>query len=402
MVLACGLVGLPALAAAPPLFFGVPIQPPPADLDKAFNVEALPLDLTSLSVPMPMTDVEKARPGMGKDTDSGFYGRETRERLREDLLFGNVTYSQGKGELRAIQLSGVFSQDHGSEFPVTPGTMMAAFDWLTIALGKPDGFGTRELRGRKPGVAQIICFWRRPQADITLSINLGTDGGFERSLAIYNPELKRLPPKFSDITYITGDLTELRKFLADWIRDVAKLPETVTKYAPIQPASAYTVLEGEGGSAAFQFEAGGKRYLACTLAQFKGAAPAQLTHPEIREPIRIDSQYYKDTFIQVLEYNSATLDKIPPLVYEPGTTFEVNKPVYVYHEKRPILARVMSSRGALWSCLLEDVSFLPAIKVGSPVLDARTGKAVGIVQKVSADSAWFFTIAPLRIEKPAP
>lgn len=193
-----------------------------------------------------------------------------------------------------------------------------------------------------------------------------------------------------------------------------KLAETVAKLSapggagdagdtPAAPEYAALLGEGLSGSG-FHFAIGDKRYIACSLHQFEGKAPAVMGSMDFDDPIKIVKRVYAGKDIQVLAYVSADLDKKAPLKFDEKVTPAVGDKVYCYDFEDSYEGEIVSIAPDNRSYSVKMSKAYPAGgNSGSPVVSAATGTAVGVLLTANdAEAATTVGFELLRPEKKAP
>ena len=146
----------------------------------------------------------------------------------------------------------------------------------------------------------------------------------------------------------------------------------------------YSTLIGEGlvGSG-FHFVCDGKRYIACSLHQFKGEQPSAMSSMEFDEVIKITKRVSKGRDIQILTYDSKELDKYKPLVYLPTKKPKKGDRVICYNfdEKYAGVISLVSKDGLNYTVRMSK-AFPAAGNSGTPVV-SEDGFVYGVL--LSAD-----------------
>lgn len=162
----------------------------------------------------------------------------------------------------------------------------------------------------------------------------------------------------------------------------------------------YSVLLGEGLSGSgFHFAVGEKRYIACTLHQFEGKTPAVMGSIEFEDSIKVTGRVYAGTDIQVLTYDSASLDKLAPLSFDVKETPEVGDKVYCYNFDESYAGEITAIAADQRNYTVKMTKPYPAGgNSGAPIVSAETGTVVGVL--LSADDTEAATIVGFELLKP--
>lgn len=153
-----------------------------------------------------------------------------------------------------------------------------------------------------------------------------------------------------------------------------------TKPKPfVATAPEYETMIGEGLSGSgFHFQSGGKRFIACSLHQFDGEAPATMLAPDLETEIPITGQVHVGTDIQVLSYDQKVFPDASPLSYDAKPSVSVGDPVFLLIEGEAVKAHVtrLSFLEGYW--FKSEAPFVGQGGSGSPVISGLTGKVIGV------------------------
>lgn len=147
----------------------------------------------------------------------------------------------------------------------------------------------------------------------------------------------------------------------------------------VAEAPEYETMLGEGFSGSgFHFQSGGKRFIACSLHQFDGQAPATMLAPDLEKDIPITGQVHVGTDIQVLSYDEKVFPDASPLTYDRKPDTAVGDPVFLLIDGEAVKAHVTrySLLEGYW--FESEAPFVGQGGSGSPVISGLTGKVIGV------------------------
>ncbi|QTN32658.1 DUF4190 domain-containing protein [Akkermansiaceae bacterium] len=153
-----------------------------------------------------------------------------------------------------------------------------------------------------------------------------------------------------------------------------------TKPKPfVASAPEYETMIGEGLSGSgFHFESGGKRFIACSLHQFDGKAPATMLAPDLETDIPITGQVHEGTDIQVLSYDEKVFPDPSPLIHDGNPSVSVGDPVFLLIDDKAVKAHVTRYSFLEGHWFSAEKPFVGQGGSGSPVVSGLTGKVIGV------------------------
>jgi len=150
---------------------------------------------------------------------------------------------------------------------------------------------------------------------------------------------------------------------------------------PVQiPLPEYEPFFGESAlGTGFHFDWGGRRFIACSLHQFEGGKPNEMIVVQLDDNVRVGKRVYADNDVQVLDYQSLELDKIPPLDYRQDFTVSLGDPVVLYHNADRTVGHVshLPDKEGIAHFRTSD-SFAASGCSGAPVVSGLTGTVIGV------------------------
>lgn len=145
-------------------------------------------------------------------------------------------------------------------------------------------------------------------------------------------------------------------------------------------APEYETMIGEGLSGSgFHFQSGGKSFIACSLHQFDGEAPAIMLAPDLETKIPITGQVHVGADIQVLSYDQKVFPDASPLRYDPKPIVVVGDPVFLLINGEAVKAHVTRLSFLEGHWFKSETAFVGQGASGSPVISGLTGKVVGVL-----------------------
>jgi Domain of unknown function (DUF4190) len=147
----------------------------------------------------------------------------------------------------------------------------------------------------------------------------------------------------------------------------------------VATAPEYETMLGEGLSGSgFHFQSGGKHFIACSLHQFDGEAPATMLAPDLETDIPITGQVHVGTDIQVLSYDRKVFPDASPLSYDRKPSVSVGDPVFLLIDGEAVKAHVTRYSFLEGHWFKSETSFVGQGGSGSPVISGLTGKVIGV------------------------
>ena len=147
----------------------------------------------------------------------------------------------------------------------------------------------------------------------------------------------------------------------------------------VAKAPEYETMLGEGFSGSgFHFQSGGKRFIACSLHQFDGEAPATMLAPDLETDIPITGQVHVGTDIQVLSYDEKAFPDASPLIYDRKPNTSVGDPVFLLIDGEAVKAHVTRYSFLEGQWFKSEAPFVGQGGSGSPVVSGLSGKVIGV------------------------
>jgi len=154
-------------------------------------------------------------------------------------------------------------------------------------------------------------------------------------------------------------------------------------------APAYTTLIGEDyNGRGFHFTVNGRTYIGCSLHQFDNARPSVMLHDDFTDPVAITGQAHTQTDIQILDFQSDELDRLPPLTYTPNPSIRTGDPVFLIDDSTPIRGHIVRQDVLDDQWIFEPdngATFEAQARSGSPIVSGLTGDVIGVF--LTADDA---------------